>query len=285
MRDFNRQPHKTLIAAVILLVIAFSLPVHAVEKTLTVEDIVKENARSIVLIGAINPKGASFGSGFIVSSSGLVVTNFHVVKNAIKIEVKFKDSHSHEDAVLVSSDAKKDIAILRINKPGLKPVLLGDSDRVQVGEKVVAIGNPLGLENTVSDGLISSIRDAGRNSKVLQITAPVSAGSSGCPLFNLKGEVIGIAVGSNLQGQNINFAIPIDYAKKILPSERLAQAPIAKKNSLRQAETMLYIVKPRDTLFDLARKFDTTVEALMEINHLSNTTIFVDQRLRVPQVR
>lgn len=256
----------------------------AAESATSVEEIVKKNSPAIVLIGALNPKGTSFGSGFIVSSDGLIITNLHVVKNAMKIEVKFMNKKAHIDAGLVSSDAKKDIAILQIARTGLTAVVLGDSDRAQIGEKVVAIGNPLGLENTVSDGLISSVRDAGRNMKVLQITAPVSPGSSGCPLFNMKGEVVGIAVGSNQQGQNINFAIPINYAKKILPQDRSSRPAAVNKNQSKPAASVVYVVRSGDTLFDLARKFDTTVDDLMKLNYLSDTKIFVGQILRMPKV-
>jgi len=267
----------------LLLFGVFSRRLEAAENVISVEEIVKKNSQAIVLIGALHPKGTSFGSGFIVSPDGLIATNLHVVKNAMKIEVKFMNKKAHIDAWLVSSDVKKDIAILRIERTGLTAVVLGDSDRAQIGEKVVAIGNPLGLENTVSDGLISSVRDAGKNVKVLQITAPVSPGSSGCPLFNMKGEAIGIAVGSNLQGQNINFAIPINYVKKILPKGRLAQGPLEKKDPSKTTATVAYMVRTGDTLFDLARKHDTTVKDLMKLNSLSDTKIFVGQMLRVPK--
>jgi len=286
MFNFHYRTHKILIG-VLAFVILVSPQGRAQTDASGVEDIVKKSTDSIVLIGALNQKGTSFGSGFIVSSHGFILTNLHVVKNAMKIEVKIKKNKPHLTAILVGSDAKKDIAVLKVDGERLTPVVLGNSDTVQVGERVVAIGNPLGLENTVSDGLISSIRDTGRNGKVLQITAPVSPGSSGCPLFNLKGEVVGIAVGTIVQGQNINFAIPINYAKKILPSERLPRKEESKRQSLKSSagvvETAPYIVKPKDTLFDLARKFDTTAKTLMDINQLSDTTIFVGQMIKVPK--
>jgi S1-C subfamily serine protease len=261
--------------------------VYASAEDLSIEDIVRNNASAVVLVGAVSAKGSSFGSGFIVSSDGLIVTNFHVVRNAIKIGIKLKSNKTYNDVLIINSDPKKDIAILKISGTRFASVVLGDSNSVQAGEKVVAIGNPLGLENTVADGLISSIREIKKGTKVLQITVPVSPGSSGCPLFNMQGEVIGIAVGTNVDGQNINFAIPINDAKKILRLDRQHQARQNQKDSTahKRTPTDIYIVKRGDTLFDLARQFDTTVEALTRLNNLSDTKIFAGQRLNIPSSR
>ncbi len=115
----------------------------------------------------------------------------------------------------------QDIAILHIegeNKQ-FRPVILGNSDDLQVGERVLAIGNPYGWENTVSDGLISGIREID-DFKLLQITAPISPGSSGGALFNMKGEVIGITtIGSQWGAQNLNFAIPINSLKSLIKQD------------------------------------------------------------------
>jgi serine protease Do len=254
-----------LLAAIAALAISFPARANTAIGELTVEDIVKKNSDSIVLIGAIGPKGSNFGSGFIITSNGLIVTNFHIVQAAVKIAVKLKNNKTYNDVRLINFDQKKDIAVLKIDAVGLKPVVLGDSHSVQAGERVVAIGSPLGLESTVADGLVSSLRKADRGFQVLQITVPISPGSSGSPLFNLRGEVIGIAVGTIIGGQNINFAIPINYATPLIP-----------------AHNAWYVVQPGDTLFALARKLTTTVKALMESNKLADTKIFAGQRLRIP---
>ncbi len=271
-----------LLAVIAGLAISFPAETNAVSGELAVEEIVKKNSDSIVLIGAIGPKGSNFGSGFIISSNGLVVTNFHIVQAAIKIAVKLKNNKTYNDVRLVNFDQKKDIAVLKINAVGLKPVVLGDSRSVQAGEKVVAIGNPLGLESTVADGLVSSIRKADRGFQVLQITVPVSPGSSGSPLFNLRGEVIGIAVGTIIGGQNINFAIPINYATPLVPAHKEQKSLPARTYDLKPVDNTWYVVQPGDTLFALARKFHTTVKALTESNNLADTKIFIGQRLRIP---
>lgn len=276
------------IFSLIILVAAFSVSLQeaeAVLPTLSVEEIVQRNIDSIVLVGALTSQGTSFGSGFIVSADGFVVTNYHVIQQAISIGIKLKNNEKYENVLFVTADAKKDIAVLKIQKGVFDPVLLGDSDRVKAGERVVAIGNPLGLESTVSDGLVSSVRDAGKGSKVLQITAPVSAGSSGCPLFNLRGEVVGIAVGTNINGQNINFAIPINYAKKVLNTERSRATAKRRSGNAASKSFTIYTVRRSDTLFDLARRFGTSVERLMKLNGLSDTTIFVGQALTIPRPR
>lgn len=257
----------------------------AVAQELSAEKIVQKNADSIVLVAALTSQGTSFGSGFIISEDGLVVTNYHVIKNAINIGVKLRNNKKYENVALAHIEEKKDVAILKIQKGAFQPVKLGDSSRVKIGERIVAIGNPLGLENTVSDGLVSSVRDAGKGLKVLQITAPISPGSSGCPLFNAKGEVIGIAVGTNVDGQNINFAIPINYAKRLLESGKGRVTSTRRPAEASSKSFTIYTVRRNDTLFDIARRFDTNVNRLMKLNGLSDATIFVGQALTVPKPR
>src|SRR3989338_52602 len=123
---------------------------------LSVEKIFNEHVDSIVVIGAMDKKQSRMGSGFIVDESGLIVTNAHLTVGAKKIVVKLHKSAIYHQARLVTIDRGKDIAILKIDVPNLKPVKLGNSNKVQIGERVVSIGNPLGLESTISDGLISS---------------------------------------------------------------------------------------------------------------------------------
>ncbi len=255
----------------------------AASQPLSVEEIVSKNADAIVLVGAVTGKGTSFGSGFVVSRDGLIVTNYHVIHNALSVGIKLKNNKRYENVLLAYTDEKKDIAVLKVQKGSFAPVILGNSQNVKTGERVVAIGNPLGLERTVSDGLISAIRDAGKGLKVLQITAPVSEGSSGGPLFNMKGEVIGIAVGTNKDGQNINFAIPINYVKRLLDPDRNSRNDERPKSSERSKYTRIYTVRSKDTLFSLSRRFNTSVEYLMKINGLADANIFAGQALKVPK--
>jgi hypothetical protein len=113
---------------------------------------------------------------------------------------------------------RRDLVVLEIESKGLKPLVLGNSDRVRPGETVVAIGNPLGLEHTVSNGLVSAVREVAPELTMLQISAPIAPGSSGGPLFNDRGEVIGVATGILVGGQNLNFGVPVNYLKPLLES-------------------------------------------------------------------
>jgi len=177
------------------------------------QSIVDAYGKSVVLIQT----DEAMGSGFVVSPDGLILTNSHVIRGSTTISIKFiADNRVYSNVEVIKDNTIRDIALLKINETGnFIPVALGDSDQVLVGEQVVAIGNPEGLENTVSDGLISAIRDM-NGTKHIQISAPISSGSSGGALFNMSGEVIGIVVSSVTAGQNLNFAVAINYAKNEL---------------------------------------------------------------------
>jgi len=168
----------------------------------------------------------SLGSGFIIDADGSILTNNHVVENAQKIVVKLADDQEYE-AKVIGRDPKTDIAIIRINaKTNLTAAALGDSDRLEVGEWVVAIGNPFGLDSTVTSGIVSAKgRHIGQGpyDNFIQTDASINPGNSGGPLINLKGEVIGINTaifsrsGTNI---GIGFAIPINLVKELLPQLR-----------------------------------------------------------------
>jgi serine protease Do len=168
----------------------------------------------------------SLGSGFIIDADGFILTNNHVVENAQKIVVKLSDDQEYE-AKVVGRDAKTDIAIIKINaKAALTAASLGDSDNLDVGEWVVAIGNPFGLDSTVTSGIVSAKgRHIGQGpyDNFIQTDASINPGNSGGPLINLRGEVIGIntAIFSRTGGNmGIGFAIPINLAKEVLPQLR-----------------------------------------------------------------
>jgi serine protease Do len=165
----------------------------------------------------------SLGSGVVVTAEGHIITNNHVVDQVDEIEVQLSDGRSKK-ARLVGADAVVDLAVLKIDEAGLKPLKFGDSDAVQAGDFVVAIGNPFGFEETVTDGIISS---KGRPNRVdgfgdyLQTNAAINPGNSGGPLVNLRGEIIGIntAIISRSGGsQGIGFAIPSNSVKTALES-------------------------------------------------------------------
>jgi serine protease Do len=165
----------------------------------------------------------SLGSGVIVTNEGHIITNNHVVDQVDEIEVQFSDGRT-EKARLVGSDDQVDLAVLKIDNPGVKPLKLADSDQVQAGDFVLAIGNPFGFEETVTDGIISSKGRPNRGdvfSDLIQTNAAINPGNSGGPLINLSGEVIGInaAIISRSGGsQGIGFAIPSNTVRTALES-------------------------------------------------------------------
>jgi len=165
----------------------------------------------------------SLGSGVIVTNEGHIITNSHVVDQVDEIEVQLSDGRTKK-ARLIGSDAEADLAVLKIDEPGVKPLKLADSDQVQAGDFVLAIGNPFGFEETVTDGIISSKGRPNRADAfgdLLQTNAAINPGNSGGPLVNLRGEVVGIntAIISRSGGsQGIGFAIPSNNVRTALES-------------------------------------------------------------------
>ncbi len=167
----------------------------------------------------------ALGSGFVVSPDGYVVTNAHVLGNAAQIVVRFADASEHA-ARLVGADPKTDIALLKIEVPGLPVIPFGDSDRLEVGEPVMAIGNPFGLDQTVTTGIVSAKErfiGSGPYDDFIQTDASVNPGNSGGPLVDARGTLVGIntAIFSESGGSiGIGFAIPVNLAKHVLPQLR-----------------------------------------------------------------
>lgn len=164
-------------------------------------------------------KRQSLGSGFIINKEGYILTNNHVVENSEEILVTLTNKKEHK-AKIIGTDPKLDIALIKIDAGEDLPVAaLGDSDKLQIGEWVMAIGNPFGFSHTVTSGIISAkgrIIGAGPYDNFIQTDASINPGNSGGPLFNLKGEVIGINTAIIAGGQGIGFATPINMAKEIL---------------------------------------------------------------------
>jgi serine protease Do len=165
-------------------------------------------------------KQQSLGSGFIINKDGFIITNNHVVEGAEEIKVKMSDGREFT-AKVVGRDPKTDLALIKISSPfkSLPTLPLGDSDSIRVGDWVIAVGNPFGLEHTVTQGIISAsgrVIGSGPYDNFLQTDAPINPGNSGGPLVNLEGEVIGINSSIIAGGQGIGFAIPSNTAKSIV---------------------------------------------------------------------
>ncbi len=159
------------------------------------------------------------GSGFILTEDGYIVTNNHVVEKATDIDVILEDGAKY-DAKVIGKDTKTDVALLKINpKQKLPAVTLGDSDNLEIGDWVIAVGNPFGLGHTVTVGIVSAKGRSlglGAYDDFIQTDAAINPGNSGGPLFNLEGQVVGVNTAIIAGGQGIGFAIPIDLAKNVI---------------------------------------------------------------------
>jgi S1-C subfamily serine protease len=195
----------------------------------TVPELVRAMAPSVVFIGKSDAKGdvTSIGSGFVTDPSGVIVTNFHVIKGAVGLLVKMKDGEIYDRVDVLDYDQRRDIAVLKVRAFKSLPALTLADREVEPGEEAVAIGNPQGLEHTVSTGIVSAFRQA-EGYRMMQISVPISPGSSGGPLFSMDGKVIGItSAGVVGEGaQNLNFAVPIGYVRPLLNS-KATPLPIA----------------------------------------------------------
>jgi hypothetical protein len=206
-----------------------SPPPPAAPVVLTPAQIAARATPSVVTIRS--PEG--LGTGFVVRQDGWIATNLHVIAGAQKLMVATQDRREYPVVEVLAADPVRDLAVLRVDATNMGILALGDSDSVRPGDSVVAIGHPLGLEDTVSNGLVSAVRQVDPTLTVLQISAPIAPGSSGGPLFNDKGEVIGVARAYSREGQNLNFGVPVRYLKAMIadphpvPLAAFAQATAA----------------------------------------------------------
>lgn len=243
----------------------FPPPIKVEQKVPSVESIVHDQGDAVVLIVTYDESGTplSLGSGFFVKSDGVFITNYHVIEGSYSGVIKLIDGRVLGNIEIIDFNSEWDIAILKVEGSGFPTVKLGNSDIVKSGQKIVVIGNPEGLQNTVSDGLVSSIRKIeSEGDYFIQISAPISEGSSGGPVYNMNGEVIGIATMMLKSGQNLNFAIPIKFALPLV--EKSAQKDLATfTKEVTQKELDEYLkyqknsteLKPEDTIFEYALNY------------------------------
>lgn len=190
----------------------------------TTEELVKKSSDAVVLIFVSNSgKDTGLGSGFIISSDGKIVTNYHVIKGAERALVKLTDGAFFPVDTVLASDPVSDLAIIKVAGRNLPTLKLGDSETVQAGERVIAIGNPLGLETTVTDGIVSALRKEATASWI-QTTTPVSPGNSGGPLLRLDGTVVGVITWNLKLGQNLNFAATSNEVSTLLEKPTTAKS-------------------------------------------------------------
>jgi hypothetical protein len=222
--------------------------------------LVKRNLPSVVTIIALDPNDQpiSLGSGFFINTNGDIVTNHHVLQGSAKAVIKTAGGKIGTISEIINDDSELDLVIAKTTLTGTTPLLLADSETVSVGDEIVSIGSQAGLEGTVSTGIISGIRKSG-DLKFLQITAPISPGSSGGPVFNSAGKVIGVATAYLDVGQNLNFAMPANYLRSLKPCKiELGSLPkVVRGNETKDKETSLirafeiHYNYEGDTLFSL----------------------------------
>src|SRR5580658_5679664 len=205
---------KNLILAFLLV-----LPLAAFGQTaLTTAQIAKRVSPSVVVIQGKTDSGDVLGSGFIVSKDGKIVTNLHVIRDMKMATIQTATGEIFDSVSVLATDDRRDLAILKVAGFNLPIIDLGDSDGLAVGEPVVIVGSPRGLEGTVTAGILSSVRDSGDGYKVLQTDAAVNPGNSGGPLVNSRGEAIGVVSFILRSSQGLNFAVPINYLRGLLNS-------------------------------------------------------------------
>lgn len=184
--------------------------------TESLEELAAAATQAVVLIDVETPSGNRQGSGFLVDPDGLILTNEHIMRDAVAARVKLASGDMYDLVTLLASDDRRDLAVIQVPGFDLPALPLGNSDSVRIGNPVVLIGSPLGLENTVTTGIVSGRRQEPEGYQLLQVSAPASRGSSGGPLLSSDGEVVGIASSQMQTGQNLNFAVPINYARGLL---------------------------------------------------------------------
>lgn len=219
--------------------------------------VARANLPSLVTIAALDDhdQPLSLGSGFFISRTGIVATNSYVVERATRLVLRWQ-GHLGSATRVVGFDPRYDLVTLQTSFTSTPAVTIGDSATVTVGEDVIALGSPQGLEGTVSAGIVSGIREID-GTRLLQITAPISPGSSGGPVFNSGGHVIGVATATLAKGQNLNFALPGNLLKQLSPTSI----------SLREVKRSRIDTGQLDTPVDLIRitnvieRYDATMGA------------------------
>ena len=187
------------------------------QQTFTPEQIYKIVEHSIVVVNGYDSNNILLkqGSGVIIDENGRIVTNYHVLSGCDNIKVKIgRDIISQAD--IIGADIEKDVLVIKVSGEKLSPIKIGNDKSLNVGQIVYAIGNPMGLENTISEGIISGLRSYNENRNLIQITASISEGSSGGAVVNEEAELIGMSTATIKEGQNLNFAIPIDDILQVI---------------------------------------------------------------------
>lgn len=211
---------KKLIGLYIFAVFAISA---SAQNELTADQIFDKVNNSVVVINAYDKAGNQYqGSGVVLSTNGLIITNYHVCSDANRIDIKHY-SKEYKNAEIYLKDEAKDLLVLKIYSADFTPIHVSSSATLRSGQRIYAVGSPEGYENSISEGIISGFRFDEHGNKLVQMTAPITEGSSGGALLNSRGELIGLSVSGQHEG-NLYFAIPSDYIVSLAGSDNVTMA-------------------------------------------------------------
>ena len=254
----------------------------------------RQSRPAVYLVALLDEDGKNTGSGtgFLVSSDGLLVTNEHVIHGAKSMIAKAENGGLFPIRKVVAVDSANDLALLQLEGKDLPYLPLAPGGITEAGTRIAVIGSPLGLEGTLTEGIVSARRKLpGQKREVLQISAPISHGSSGSPVLDSQGRVVGVASFLLLEGQSLNFASPVEKVVSLLARSGRSVSPVASSlpsKTPSSGSPSTYAVKSGDTLTrisrDLAKQgIHTTAEEIRNLNQLStNTVLLPGQLLQLP---
>jgi hypothetical protein len=218
---------RTLLLSLLTVLLALGGYTYYTYREIAPEKIHAKNKKAVVFITAHdfggNPKKS--GSGFVVDEDGVIATNYHVISDSADIVIKTLEGRILQVEAVKYFDESTDVALIKVarsKKFGLWSVDLGNPSRISAGDKVYAMGNPDGRESALSKSIVNGFRVWDKESKVIKITAPFSAGSSGGPVFNKRGRVIGISTFIDKDGQNLNFVVPVNYIRNEIAGQTIS---------------------------------------------------------------
>jgi len=196
-------------------------------ESIDLKALAKKARPAVMLLVVSDAKGKEIatGTGFLISSDGKLITNNHVVENAANAVAKAENGGLFPVEGVLANDPTNDLALLQIAGKDLPFLTLGKGEKIETGTRVAVIGSPLGLEGTLSEGIISAVRDLKGDVRLLQITAAISPGSSGSPVLNARGEIIGVASSLLRGGQALNLAVPVECVNQLLGKVQLSAKP------------------------------------------------------------
>ena len=271
------------------LLLSASLCLNAANEAPDLRALAKQTRPAVYLLVLQDEDGKTIGAGtgFLVSSDGLLVTNQHVVAEAHTIIAKAENGGLFPVTRIIATDPRNDLALIQFNAKDLPFLTLAPDGSAEAGTRIAIIGSPLGLEGTLTEGIVSARRRLPKEKRdVLQISAPISQGSSGSPVLDSQGRVIGVASFLLQDGQALNFASPSEQLRKLLGKRTLKTTP---PPSLQKNPPATYTVKQGDTLIQISRELEkqgvsATAEQIRTLNQIPKSSVIrPGQVLRIPQ--